>query len=392
MTARQGSVAAKGAKRALLAMALAFAAPVGAQTPSGPGWTAQTLAQLRAWARAAPDDALPPPSLDGLDLAVAGGDGAAVEREATGLALRLARLHLLGAVAPAERKDWNLPDPDAAIDLGARLRAAQAAGRVDAFFAGLAPRHGDYALLRGAYLAETDLARRIVLARNMERWRWLPQSLGTDYLLVNAAAFEARLWRGGEPAGSWRVIVGKTRTPTPVFAATITGVTLNPWWDVPPSIVRESVGVLLRRNPALARQRGYVRVGGQVRQRPGDDNALGRMKLVMPNPYSVYLHDTPNRDLFAQDQRALSHGCVRVGDALGLAARLLEDTTPRSAIDALVERGDTVTLPLARPLAVYIVYFTAGTRADASFGFFPDIYQRDGTVPMPAAALRPCVE
>jgi murein L,D-transpeptidase YcbB/YkuD len=119
---------------------------------------------------------------------------------------------------------------------------------------------------------ETDIARRAALARNMERWRWMPRSLGRDYVFVNAAALEAGLWRQGKGVGTWKVIVGKRSTPTPVFSATITGVIFNPSWEIPASIVRE------KRDNSPARL-GYVRANGRDRQRPGPNNALGQMKL-----------------------------------------------------------------------------------------------------------------
>jgi len=110
------------------------------------------------------------------------------------------------------------------------------------------------------------------------------------------------------------------------------------------------------------------------------------MKLVMPNRYSVYLHDTPNRELFDREVRAFSHGCVRVGDALGLAANLLEGVRTRAEIDAIVASRQSVTISLLRPLPVYIAYFTAGSAADGSLAFYPDIYGRDGRVSAWASA------
>ncbi len=148
-------------------------------------------------------------------------------------------------------------------------------------------------LLRTAFATEADPARRATLARNMERWRWMPRSLGTRYLLVNAAAFEVALWDKGHKVESWPVVIGKARTPTPVFSTMVTGVIYNPWWNIPKSIVAESVGALTRKNPAEAKRRGYVWSDGTFRQRPGRKNALGLMKLVMPNDYTIYLHDTP---------------------------------------------------------------------------------------------------
>lgn len=342
-----------------------------------PVWTPGTIATLRAWVSAAPDEGLPRPDSAALDEAIAGGSTVMIDDAATKLALKLARMRLLGTASAAERTGWRIADTDRVIDVEAQLQAALAAGRLDEFFAGQRPQHPEYTALRDAFRAETNPARRRTLARNLERWRWMPVSLGADYLLVNAAAFDLGRWRGGQRVGHWKVIVGKTSSPTPVFAATVTGVNLNPWWNVPSNIVRESVGGLIRRSPATARARGYVWGGGSVRQKPGPNNALGQMKLVMPNPYSVYLHDTPSRDLFSRDVRAFSHGCVRVGDALGLVESLLEGVKTRPQIDALVASGASVTVPLGRPVPVYIAYFTAGTRPDGTVAFYDDVYGRD---------------
>lgn len=340
-------------------------------------WSAGALAELRAAVAAADDDALPRPALAQLDAAERAGAPAVIDAAADAAALKLARLHLLGSAGPAQRTGWRIVDGDTAIDPAPQLARAVASGQVAGFFTALRPAHPDYAGLRAAYAAERNPAGRKTIARNMERWRWMPRDLGSDYILVNAASFEARLWRSGQPIRTWRVIVGKPRTATPVFSAAVTGVTLNPWWDVPASIVRESVGALVRRSPATARARGYVWSGGHIRQRPGPNNSLGEMKLAMANPWNVYLHDTPNRKLFDEPVRAFSHGCVRVGDALGLAQVLLEGVRTRPQIDARVATRQTETVALPRPVPVYITYFTAGLRGDGTFAYFPDIYGRD---------------
>jgi murein L,D-transpeptidase YcbB/YkuD len=101
----------------------------------------------------------------------------------------------------------------------------------------------------------------------------------------------------------------------------------NPWWEVPESIIKESVGALMRGSPAVAAARGYVLDQGRIRQKPGPSNALGQMKLAMPNPQAIYLHDTPSKRHFALPVRAYSHGCIRVGNALDFAATLLEGST-----------------------------------------------------------------
>jgi murein L,D-transpeptidase YcbB/YkuD len=142
---------------------------------------------------------------------------------------------------------------------------------------------------------------------------------------------------------------------------------------------------LVRNRPAEAARKGYVVQDGRYRQRPGANNALGRMKLVMPNPYSVYIHDTPSQGQFEQDVRAFSHGCIRVGDALGLATALLaaEPGWDRARSDGMVAAGSTVTVPLAAPVPVYVTYFTAEPDGEGGIRYFPDVYHRDRGVPVP---------
>lgn len=337
-------------------------------------WSTEDAKRLLHWTKAAPQDALPSPSSGELEAALASGDQAALDAAATALALKLGRMHLFGAANTAQRASWHITDSDTAIDLPARLDQALAAHDVDGFIQNLRPSSTDYTALREAYGTETGKDRRATIARNMERWRWMPQSLGRSYVLVNTATFEARLWRGGKLAGTWRVIVGKRSTPSPIFSARITGVTLNPWWNIPPSIVREKHGNF----PARL---GYVRSANGYAQKPGPNNALGQMKLVMPNPYSVYMHDTPGKSLFAKDVRAFSHGCIRVGEALNFASTLLEGVKTQAEVDAIVASGQTNTINLASSLPVYITYFTAGLRGDGSFVVQPDIYGRDSQVP-----------
>jgi L,D-transpeptidase YcbB len=353
---------------ATLLLCSAAPAPIDADTL----WTPTTIHQLLAWIDAAPNEglclSLDPDFAQVLDT----DEPALVYPAATAEALKLARLHLFGCATPEQRKGWNIAGNDDDIDLRALLASALARRDLNGFFKALRPQTPDYEALRLAYGAETDPTRRTTLARNMDRWRWMPLSLGTRYLIVNAPGFEVSLRENGRVVERWRVIVGKPKTPTPVFSAVVSGVTVNPWWDVPQSIVAESVGRLTRTNPAEARRRGYVWGGGRYRQRPGPSNALGQMKLAMPNPYNVYLHDTPNKALFDESLRALSHGCIRVGNALDLASRLLG-----RAIDGDVNSGKTTTLALAAPIPVYVTYFTADLSDAGTVEFHPDLYGRD---------------
>lgn len=359
-------------------------APVPSATASQPpalassSWNADEIDSLRKWVRDAPRDALPSPDAGTLEAAIASGDQSAVDEAANALALKLGRMHLFGTADTAQRAGWRIKDTDTSIDLPSRLRAAISRDDVDGFFNGLRPSHPDYAALRSAYAEETDPERRKTIARNMERWRWMPHSLGSSYVLVNTASFEASLWRNGARQKTWPVIVGKRSTPSPVFSATITGVVLNPWWHIPASIIREKHGNF----PARL---GYVKTANGYSQKPGPNNALGEMKLVMPNPFSVYMHDTPSKSLFSRDVRAFSHGCIRVGEALDFATTLLDGAKSREEVDEIVETRRTTTVDLPTRLPVYITYFTATRLGDGSFVVEPDIYNRDKRVPATAS-------
>ena len=355
-----------------------IATPLSAQ--DGIEWSSANLTRLEGKVADATIEALPRLSTDALATARVSGDADAIDGAANDLALRLARLHLLGSATSAERRGWHIEDSDKDLPLDEMLRAALANDTLDTFFALMRPTHPQYSGLLAAYRNEDDPERQTTIARNMERWRWLPRSLGDDYVIVNAAGFQADLWREGDHVGTWRVIVGTQRTPTPVFQTAIEGVVLNPWWEIPASIVRESVGALVRNNPSLARSRGYVVQNGRYRQRPGPNNALGQMKLVMPNPYSVYMHDTPNKQLFAEDVRTFSHGCIRTGDAIGFASTLLEDVATREEIDAILETGRTTTIRTAERIPIFITYFTAVAEGNGVVVLLDDIYGRDALI------------
>ena len=165
--------------------------------------------------------------------------------------------------------------------------------------------------------------------------------------------------------------------------AKATGIVFNPWWSVPPSIVAEK---RLRRTKA-ARRAGYVfgaTPDGRpyVRQRPGPRNSLGRMKIDMPNPYAIFLHDTPVKSLFDRPSRAFSHGCIRVKDAIGFAATLLQPELfwDQATIDATLQHRRSVKADLTVTFPVYIVYFTVSASADGTLLWHEDPYKRDAWV------------
>lgn len=231
-----------------------------------------------------------------------------------------------------------------------------------------------------------DAKARAKVAASLARWQALPPLPAGRWLLVNIPAYEISLYDGTTRTGTWRAIVGKPKTPTPRFRGTVNGVILNPWWEVPKSIVAESVGRLVARHPARAAAQGYVRDGDRYRQRPGPENQLGLVKLDFRNPYSVGIHDTPSRQLFEKDKRAFSHGCIRVDDPFGLAATLLGPPVSRDSLITVRETNpDTQTLPLAAPLPVIVGYFTAEVADDGTLRMFDDVYKLDaggtGTAP-----------
>ena len=260
--------------------------------------------------------------------------------------------------------------------------------------AGPEPSHFQYRALRAALDTETDPVRRRRLEVNLERWRAMPADLGPRYLIVNIPEAVLRIVIDDRVDRVHKVIVGKPATPTPTFTATVTGVVFNPTWSVPDSIIAESVGALVRSRPATARAKGYTwsrTASGRLRvvQRPGPGNALGEVKLDMPNTHRVYLHDTPSKELFAADRRTFSHGCVRVDDALALAAYLLDGSGwDRPRIDAALRTRLTERIELVPALPVHIVYLTAFADPDGTVRLIDDPYNLDAGIAAPVPQLR----
>jgi murein L,D-transpeptidase YcbB/YkuD len=243
---------------------------------------------------------------------------------------------------------------------------------------------------------------------NLERARWVTRELPDSFVVVNIAGAKVYVVRDGSVVFETRAVVGRGYTRTPVFRSTIQHVELNPTWTVPASIVDEVLAEARADTAYLAKQgfRLLSPSGNQIteridlgrysapafpwtlRQDPGPLNPLGRLKFVFPNPYSVYLHDTPRRDLFAREERLFSHGCIRVQDPLGLAELLLDDRTrwSRSALEAAIANGTTLTLPLPRPVAVVVQYWTASADEAGTLHFYRDVYGRDASL---LAALGP---
>ncbi len=181
---------------------------------------------------------------------------------------------------------------------------------------------------RAAGLAKASTSRvEAEIIANMERWRWLPRDLGEERIEVNIPDFELAVVRNGEVTHRTRVIVGKEATPTPIFSNALQYIIVNPYWNVPPSILNKEMLPKANGDVAAIAASGFnvSYRGGKlvVRQPPGERNALGRIKFMFPNDFSVYLHDTPSRNLFAASHRAFSHGCMRVDAPFAFAEAVL---------------------------------------------------------------------
>jgi len=257
-------------------------------------------------------------------------------------------------------------------------------------------------------LSDADRIQRIDV--NMERWRWLMQTLPATHVQVNVADFTLRVVEDAYEVLRMNVIVGTPFRRTPVFTELMRYLVLNPDWSVPRRIAVQDKLPLLRKDAAALAAQGYeARLANSpepmqpvdafdwssvtarnfnylLRQRPGQYNALGQVKFILPNPYAVYLHDTPTRELFARSGRAFSSGCIRLEHAMVLAEWVLRDQPQwtRARMDQVLARGATVNVLLREPLPVLILYFTVIAGESGTIYYRPDLYGRDAPI---AAAL-----
>jgi len=214
------------------------------------------------------------------------------------------------------------------------------------------------------------------LQLNLDRWRWLPHSLGDRYVLVNIAGFEMEVVDEGRVIQSMNVVVGELETATPIFADSIRYVVVNPYWNVPDGIMERTIRPAMAADPNYLEKNNMEVFDGRVRQRPGPQNSLGRFKFIFPNEYNVYLHDTPDGHLFARTERAFSSGCVRVERPREFAEMLLELQSGHDpdSLDAILATGNERWLALDRPLPVFLLYFTAWAQSDGTIRFHHDVY------------------
>jgi murein L,D-transpeptidase YcbB/YkuD len=231
------------------------------------------------------------------------------------------------------------------------------------------------------------------IVANLERWRWLPAQLPANRIQVNIAAAVLTLFKDDAPATSMKVVTGRPGDNTPMLSSQIHSVVLNPPWNVPTSIATKE---LFPKGPAYLSRAGFKVIatpegGKRLQQKPGPTNSLGRYKFDFDNPYAVYLHDTPARSAFDRYSRLASHGCVRLERPGDLAKLLLQDDPAwgEEAIEAALAAGDTKRARLSKPIAVYLLYWTAFAGSNGQMNFRADPYDWDGTLASRIGGTKP---
>jgi L,D-transpeptidase YcbB len=300
----------------------------------------------------------------------------------------------------------SLRDPKAV------LSEIAAADEPDDYLQSLHPKHEQFQLLRQALIkaregeAKSVSTQKIIV--NMERWRWMPEDLGSLHILLNIPAFNVRVVKDGKPVYTDKVVVGELKYATPVFTADLQSVVFNPEWTVPPTIVRENLLPSLRGGggffgggTAILKQHelnvnyngkrvnpssinwSTVNMGAiSFTQAPGPRNVLGKVKFVYPNPYSVYMHDTIKKGLFDKEVRVEGHNCPRVGNPGKIAAVILaqDQNLPQAEVDKLLASGYNSGVKLTHRVRMLTAYFTAVVDDQGKVTTYADIYKIDPPV------------
>lgn len=235
---------------------------------------------------------------------------------------------------------------------------------------------------------------------NLERLRWFPVEIENDYLLVNIPEYKLHVFENKKLLWETNVVVGKAANQTSIFKGNISRIILNPYWNVPNSIINDEILPKLKSNPNYLSRNDMEVVSNEgktidtktinwnkyaknvpfiIRQKPGNDNSLGKMKLLFPNNFNIYLHDTPSKELFDRNKRDFSHGCIRVEDPKKLVMYLLKNdkTWNQDNVDKVLETNKETGIAIQPNMPVYITYFTAWVDSYGNLNFRDDIYNLD---------------
>lgn len=216
---------------------------------------------------------------------------------------------------------------------------------------------------------------------NMERCRWISPSMdkAPNVIAVNIPSYRLVYFKQGKPFFTSRVVVGKELNKTVVFSGEMSYLNFAPYWNVPTSILNKEIKPAIAKNPNYLADHNMEWYKGRVRQKPGGNNSLGKVKFMFPNSNNIYLHDTPAKSLFNKDDRAFSHGCVRVEKARDLALLITKEdgNWSESKVDRAMNAGKESTYSLKKKIPVYIAYFTAWADENGNIAFFDDVYNRD---------------
>ena len=235
------------------------------------------------------------------------------------------------------------------------------------------------AMIKEMNVPVSELIKRITV--NMERCRWITPDLNDakEYIAVNIPSYRLIYMRDGKPFLTSNVVVGKELNKTVVFSGQMSYLQFAPYWNIPNSILEKEIKPDIAKNPNYLAQNDMEWHDGRLRQKPGEKNSLGKVKFMFPNSNNIYLHDTPAKSLFNKDDRAFSHGCVRVEKAreLALAITKKDGGWNESKVDAAMNAGKESTYTLKSKIPVYIAYFTAWADENGNVAFYDDIYERD---------------
>ena len=222
---------------------------------------------------------------------------------------------------------------------------------------------------------------------NLERVRWMPAETDSNYIMVNIPEYRLHVFDSGKKQFDMKVIVGSAANNTVIFTGNLKYIVFSPYWNVPESIVKKEIIPGIQKNPAYLEQHnmeitGYNGKLPVIRQKPGAANSLGLVKFLFPNNYDIYLHDTPNRNLFSQSNRTLSHGCIRISDPAKMASYLLRSDTAWTAqkIDSAMHLQKEKWVSLNHPVRVFIGYFTTWVDEKGKLNFRKDVYGHDNAM------------